>query len=135
MENVEDRVRRMTTRELLKFLVRDVSVLVDRQMELARQEAKENLQATIFSLALLIGGGLLLVLALISLLVGVILALGLLVPGWLAGVILFVFFAVVGGLLALFGRKTLVTRPLQRTRDTLKEDLEWAKARVTSNGR
>lgn len=135
MQQVEERVKRMSTRELLGFLIHDAQVLFDRQMELARQEAKENIRAMIFSIALLVGGGLFLAMAMISLLVAAILALGLLIPGWLAGIVIFLFFAVVGGVLALFGRRALVTRPLQRTRETLKEDIEWAKARVTSNGK
>jgi hypothetical protein len=129
----EEVVKRMSARELFQLLLHDISALFDRQLELAKQEALENLKAMIFSAGLLIGGLVVLSMGVIALLVAAILALSLLMPGWLAGILVFVFLSIVGGILALLGRGKLVTNPLEKTRETIKEDIEWARTQVTSN--
>jgi D-xylose transport system permease protein len=55
--------------------------------------------------------------------------------GWVAALVVTLVFAIVGGLLANKGKDQVKVQPLARTRETLKEDAEWAKHRLTPNGK
>lgn len=121
---------RMSTTDLIRRLVNNISGLVDREIEIAKQEAREDISKTLTSAILLISGGALIVLGLVSIVVAIILALALAMPGWLAALIVAAFFLVIGAVLALIGKNKLVTRPLKRTRESLREDIEWARSQV-----
>ena len=85
--------------------------------------------------AILIGGAILLFIALIGFVVAIILALSLIMPGWLAAVIVGIVFAIIGAGLALCGKGRIPTQPMQQTRETLQEDPEWRKHPMTSRPR
>ena len=125
--------RRLSSLQLVGRLINDVSELVNKQMELARVEARENIFGTLTGAKYLAIGAFLLLTAWISLVVAGILALALVMPGWLAAIIVAALFAVVGGILAWIGKNDVATKPLARTRETLKENMEWARHRSSSS--
>ena len=116
-----------TTRELMREMASKTSLLVQKEVELARTELKHDFaaeRATLKSFAVAAVAG---ITTLNLLLVAAVLALTPYLAGWLAalavaGVTLLV--AVVAGGI---GWQHHVRQPLDRTRKTLKEDVRWVK--------
>lgn len=125
-------VRSMNTGELVRRLVSNLSTLVDRQADLVREEARRDAtQAAVGAAAL--GAGLLLIYTAVVALIGALVIW--LAPNWSPAVIALVVagvFAVLGIIAALVGRSRLRVRPLERTRETVRENLEWARSQMTS---
>jgi hypothetical protein len=135
--------------QLLRRVINGLNGLIDRQVQLVKQEIKEDIFAALMaSKTLGIGIGIAVVGALILLNVSVmILVLGLnwignwLWPGpgnflgWivafiLLGVIFFLAYRVV-----MRGIREIQISPLDSTRRTLSEDISWAKQLLTPNGK
>jgi uncharacterized membrane protein YqjE len=132
----QDDVRRAGTLTLVGQLINNLSRLLDREVELARVEALETVKQTVRSAAVLVIGAALGLLSLIALLVAGILALALVMPGWLAGLIVFAALGILAALLLWIGKRqfqSLTQQPLARTRETLKEDVAWAKHHLRSS--
>lgn len=132
-ESAMEDLSRASTVDLFRRLLDNVSSLIERQVEMAKAEAKEDLIAGLKAGGILIGGAVILFLSLISLIVACILALALVIPGWLSGIIFGVAFGIIGAGLALWGRRRLEIKPMQHTRESLQEDMEWAKSLLTSS--
>jgi uncharacterized membrane protein YqjE len=125
------------TTELIGELINGVSDLVDKQIEMAKQEAREDVhQVAGAAKSLGIGAGVLLV-SLMCVLIGLFLAIDTLLPrwGWAVALVVGIALGILGALLAMRGVKAVKVSPLASTRETLKEDVEWAKLQVTPNGR
>jgi uncharacterized membrane protein YqjE len=141
--------KEQTTTQLFRRIVNGVNGLVDRHVQLVKQELKEELLTVVrASKTLIIGAAIGIVGALILLQVVVmILVLGLneiggwLWPGpgqflgWLVIVILLgaVFFVTYK--LVMRGINQVKLSPIERTRKTVQEDIEWAQQLLTRNGR
>jgi hypothetical protein len=124
--------------QLLTGLVSDVKALLGHELALATYEIREELRKTkaaMFSLGIGIGlaalGGLLLIFMLVHLLYA------------LAGLPLWACYGIVGGLLAisgavllLIGKNTIARIHVipPHTVETMKENVQWIKARATSDG-
>lgn len=137
MATANGNFRREPTSELVRRVVNDLQELIDKQVELAKQELREQLhEATSAGKQLGIGAGLLAV-AGICFFFFLFLGIDTLWPrwGWLAALLLTIVFGAVGGLLVARGRHKVALRPLARTRATLKEDAEWAKHRLVPSER
>jgi len=135
--------------QLFRRIVNGLNDLVDRQIELAKQEAKEDvLDALRASKTLAIGVGIALagVLILLDMLtMTIVLSLNVLgarfIPivgpwlGWLVVLVLLValFLAALGVIKR--GLRDIRVSPIDRTRQTLKEDAEWAQRLLTRNGK
>lgn len=139
MEHVEHRVateqrnpalQQRPTTDLLGEVINKATLLLDKEVELARAELKKDLQA---ALAMVKGFAVAAVAALITLNLLFVAAVFALLPytaGWvaalgLAGVTLLV--AIVASAIAWRQR---IGRPLALTRKTLREDLQWAKEQL-----
>ena len=125
------------TGELVRRLIDDVQALIDKQVQLVKQELHEELRQVLGAAKSLgIGAGLLLM-ALICFFNLLFLAIDTFLPrwGWLAALVYTLVFAIVGMSLAMRGKDQVKVEPLARTRATLKEDAEWAKHRLTPNGK
>jgi uncharacterized membrane protein YqjE len=121
----------MGTGELVKQIGARAELLLHKQIELAKVELKHDLKAE----AMAAGGlGVSAVLAVMSatlLLVAAAMGLAVVLPAWgatliVAGATLLVTIAV-----AAVSWKKRVSKPLARTRQTLREDLRWAKERLS----
>lgn len=126
-----------TIADLLRRLINGISGIIDRQIQLAQQEIRENLVQVAKASGLLAGGLAVLLLAVIFLFVTLIFAIDTLFPGfgWVAGLVLTVILAIIGTILTLIGKERVKVSPIARTRETLKEDLEWVRHPLTPNGK
>src|SRR5207249_3570952 len=120
----------LSTRQLLTRLLETISLLVKKEVELARAELKADLRAELDMVKLLVAAGVVAVFGVTMLLVSAVFALTIWMPGWLAALGVAVLLLAIGGLLALVGWKRRVGAPLAVTRKTVKEDMQWAKERL-----
>ncbi|MDP8923327.1 MAG: phage holin family protein [Chloroflexota bacterium] len=138
---------RQSIRQLLRRIINGFNGVVDRQVQLVKQEIKENVvEALQAGKSLAIGAGIAIVGALILLDVIVMaIVLGLnwisdrfLGGPWLGWVFILVILAVtfyVAFRFVMRGLREIKITPLDRTRTTLKEDVRWARQLLTRNGR
>ena len=130
-----------TIGQLLRRVVNGVNGLVDRQIQMAKQEAKEDvLQVLGAAKTLAIGAGIAALGALILLNVvtlAIVLSLNMIWPwlGWLVIVLIIagVFFAAYTFVRR--GIREVRVTPVQRTRRTLREDIKWARHLLTRSAR
>ncbi len=138
---------RQSIGQLLRRIINGFNGVVDRQVQLVKQEIKENLlEGLQAGKTLAIGAGIAIVGALILLNV-VVMALvnGLnwvsdrwLYGPWLGWVVIL---AILGAMfyvafrIVMRGLREIRISPLDRTRTTLKEDVRWARQLLTRNGR
>jgi uncharacterized membrane protein YqjE len=133
--NGQTELRDRPVGELLKQLSDQTSVLVRKELDLAKAELGEKgrragVGAGMFGSASLFG-----ILALGALTACAILALDTAMVAWLAALIVGVAYAAVAGVLALTGRRALqqATPPVpERAVDSVKEDAEWLKTKAKS---
>ena len=138
---------RQSIGQLLRRIINGFNGVVDRQVQLVKQEIKENvLEGLQAGKTLAIGAGIAVVGALILLNVVVMaLVLGLnwisnrwLFGPWLGWVVILL---VLGAMfymafrIVMRGIREIRISPLDRTRTTLKEDVRWARQLLTRNGR
>jgi len=125
-----DDPRALSTVALVGRIVEMSTVLVRKEVELARAELTEDLHAALGMIKLLGVAALLALLALNGLLMAAVFALAQWMPAWAAalgmGGLFLLAAAVVGGMA--WSRRVLA--PLDLTRKTVKEDLQWAKERL-----
>ena len=131
-------LRTAPTAALVRRLISSVQGLIDKQVELVKEEIREDIGQVAGAAKLLGIGVALLLLALICffdflfLLIGAIFGA---VWGWVAALVCTLAFGILGVVLAIKGKGQVKVQPLARTRETLKEDAEWAKHRLTPNGK
>jgi uncharacterized membrane protein YqjE len=129
---------RQTIADLVRRIINGVQDIIDRQIELAKQELKENVTQVAKASGLLIAGGVLLFLTAIFLLITIIMVFDAIFPrfgGWISSLVITLILGIVGAVLALRGKSRVMISPVARTRETLKEDLAWAKRPLIRNGR
>jgi len=127
-----------STAELVKDLLRDVSELVHQEIELARVEMTEKGKKAGLSLGLFGGSAAFGLVTLGGSMATIIILLDRVMPLWLAALITTVVYGVVAAVLALRARDELkqAGAPIPgQTRDSIKEDIQWAKTRAQSKDR
>jgi len=119
--------------ELVQNIVADVQGLIRSEIRLAKTELKEDASATGRASSLLAGGLVFGFYAIGFLLLTVVYALATAMPNWLAALIVGVVVAIVAVVLAMLGyqRVKQVNFKPEQTVDTVKEDVEWVKQRVS----
>ncbi len=127
---IDPETQSLSTRQLLARLVETVSLLVAKEVELARAEIKADLKAELSMVTLLVAAGVVAVFSVNMLLVSAVFALTVWMPGWLAALAVAALLLAIGGVLALVGWQQRVSAPLAVTRQTVKEDVQWAKERL-----
>ena len=118
--------------ELVTEVTRDLTTLVRQELELARAEMKEEVAKAGKGAGLLGGAGFAGYLVLLFLSLALMFGLDAWMPtGW-AALIVAVLWAIVTAVLYARGRRSLreVNPKPERTIDTVKEDVEWAKTRT-----
>jgi uncharacterized membrane protein YqjE len=124
--------------ELIKDLSRDVSKLVHQEFELARVEMTEKGKRAGVGLGMVGGAAAFALVTLGGSMATIIIVLDLVMPLWLAALLTTAAYGVVAAVLALRGREQLkeTGAPIpERTRDSIKEDIQWAKTHAQSRGR
>jgi Putative Actinobacterial Holin-X, holin superfamily III len=131
-------LRQLPMGELVKQLAEEVSTLTRQEIELARVEMTTKAKRAGIGLGELGTGGIAALYALGALTACVIAALALAMPVWAAALIVAAVYAVAAAVLILIGRRQLEEAgpPVpERTKQTIKEDVEWARTRKPSSGR
>lgn len=125
----------LTIPDLARRLADTTSELVHKQIELAKQEAREDLRQNVRAAIILGVGAVLLLFAVICLLVALIAVTAALsgdrLPLWGSALIWVLIFAASGAGALFVGKRRLELRPLGRTRAEVKENVEWVKQRLT----
>jgi uncharacterized membrane protein YqjE len=130
MSDHQDTLRDQSVGELVASLSRDLSTLVRQEVELAKVEMSEKGKKAGLGAGMFGGAGVAALLALISLSVMAMLVLNAWMKDWLAALIVTLFWGAAAGLLAMRGRQELqqLGSPVpEQTKETIKEDIEWAK--------
>jgi uncharacterized membrane protein YqjE len=123
----------MSLGELFSEMTSDVSTLFRKEIELAKVEAKDELSKAGKGAGMFGGAGLAAWLTLLFLSLALMFALANgMDEGW-AALIVAVIWAVVAAVLAVLGRSKLrqATPPMQETKETLKEDAQWARRQTS----
>ncbi len=119
--------------ELVATATRDLSLLVHKEVELAKAEIKQDVAAAGKGAGMFGGAGLFGVFGFAALTAAIAAALDLAMATWLAALIVAVVYFAIAGIAALMGKKKVdQATPLapQQAIDTTKADVEVAKARV-----
>lgn len=131
MSAVEPRQPERTLPELLSDMTQDVSNLVRKELELAREEVKAEVQHAGDAAKFLGAAGFLAYLAVLMLVFAAAWALDAILPTGLAFLIVGIVLGIVAAVLGLRGRdrlKTIEPKP-EQTIETLKEDAQWLSER------
>lgn len=122
----------LSNRELVKGVLDSATLLVKKEIELARIELRRDLHAEI-AMAKRVGfAGLCALWTVALMLVSCALALGAVMPEWAAALLVAAAVLLVGTVTGWLGWSRRVRSPLEATRRSLKEDALWAKERLTS---
>jgi len=134
----QDELKERPLGELLRMLSQETTQLVRQELELAKAEVREKGKQAGIGAGFLGGAGVAGLLALGSLTACLILALNHVMPDWLAALILTVVWGIVAAVLGLRGRDKVseAAPPVpEQTVETVKEDVQWAKTRMSSGDR
>jgi uncharacterized membrane protein YqjE len=127
-----DPLRGLGTRDLVTEVARKASELARKEIELAKAEAKADLRSGIKMASGLGVAGVCALVTLQLLLVALVLALmeGEVMPGWAAALLVAAVVLAIGTVAGLWGWAKRVRKPLDTTRRSVKENVEWAKERI-----
>ncbi len=133
-ESGESRTSELSMRELIAEIVRTGSQLARKEVDLAKAELRSDIRSEVsmaVGLAItaacgIVALGLLLVAAVLGLAEGGVL------PGWLGALLAAGLMIVLGAVIGLVSWKKRVRQPLDETRDTVKETMQWARSRIKS---
>jgi uncharacterized membrane protein YqjE len=131
----DNELRDRSTGELLKQLSDETATLVKQEVELAKAELQEKGKQAGVGAGMFGGAGLFGIGAFAALTACLIAALELAVALWLAALIVAVVYAVVAGVLAMRGKQKVkdAAPPVpEQAKESVKEDVEWAKTRARS---
>jgi uncharacterized membrane protein YqjE len=134
----DQELRDRSTAELLKQLSNDTTTLVRQEIELAKAEVAQKGKKAGLGAGLFGGAGVVGLLALGALTACLILALDTGMKAWLAALIIAAVYGAIAGVLALTGKGKVqeATPPVpEQTKDSVKEDVQWAKTRMRSGRR
>jgi uncharacterized membrane protein YqjE len=121
--------------DLTKELLRDVSELVRREVDLAKVELAEKVKKLGTGIGLAVVGAVLLLVALGALTATAIVALATTLATWLAALIVTIVVGVIGAIVLMMGMRVLRrgTPPVpEQTVESVKEDIAWVKTRAKS---
>jgi len=128
---VRERVENASVSELVKSVATDLSTLVRQELELAKVEAKRDLKEAGAGAGMFVGAAVAALLMLMFLSLALTWGLdNFMGVGW-AALIVGLLWAAAAGVLAVMGRNRIkkAAPPLEKTVETVKEDVEWAKTR------
>jgi uncharacterized membrane protein YqjE len=131
----ENPVRDHSTGELLKELSDQSTTLIKQEVELAKAELQEKGKQAGMGAGMFGGAGLFGIGAFAALTTAVIAVLSTAMETWIAALIVAVVYGAVAGVLAMTGKKKVqeAAPPVpEQARDSVKEDVEWAKTQARS---
>lgn len=116
--------------QIFSDVTEDISTLVRQEMELAKTEIKQEVAQAGKGAGLLAGAGVAGHFVLLFLSLTLMFALDKVMPLWAAALIVTVIWGIAAAVLAMVGKKAIqkANPQLPETQQTLKEDVQWAKA-------
>ena len=133
--STDNELRDRPTGELLRELSDHTTTLVKQELDLAKAELQEKGKQAGIGAGLFGGAGMFGVGAFAALTAGAIAALSQAMDTWLAALIVAVVYAAVAGVMAMTGKKKVkeAAPPIpEQAKDSVKEDMEWAKTQARS---
>ncbi len=119
--------------EIVRSVVDGITQLFRQEVALAKIEVTEAISQRAFGIGAFVLGGVFVVLVVVYLAAAGVAALDLVMPAWASRLLVAVVCLALGGIAFLIGRRSLRSAGgVERTRETVKEDLEWAKQRIAS---
>ena len=131
----ENPLRDRPTGELLKELSDQSTTLIKQEVELAKAELQEKGKQAGMGAGMFGGAGLFGVAAFAALTTALIAVLATAMDTWIAALIVAVVYAAVAGVMAMTGKKKVqeaVPPVPEQAKESVKEDLEWAKTQARS---
>lgn len=130
VRDAEAVARASSTGDLVKEVASDLSRLMRQELELAKAEVRDEAQQAGRGVGMLVAAGMAAFVTILFVSTALMWLLGTWMPlGW-AALIVAVIWAIVGAVLYTTGRSRLrAVRPPEKTMQTLKEDVEWARTR------
>lgn len=124
--------RRPSLAELVRAIATDLSLLVRQQIELAKQEVGETAKARAQGVGAFAAAGVLSLFVVGFVGMTIAAALAIVLPEWLANLIVAGLFLLIAVVAVMLGRTWMKTPRAtgERTKETLKEDVEWAKQQI-----
>jgi uncharacterized membrane protein YqjE len=133
--STDNELRDRPTGELLRELSNQTTTLVKQELELAKAELQEKGKQAGIGAGMFGGAGVFGVGAFAALTAGMIAALSEAMDTWLAALIVAVVYAAAAGVMAMTGKKKVkeAAPPIpEQAKDSVKEDMEWAKTQARS---
>jgi uncharacterized membrane protein YqjE len=128
-------LRGAPTGELVKDLSEQTSILIRKELDLAKAELTEKGKAAGVGAAMFGGAGVVGLLALGALTACIVLLLAEAMDAWVAALIVTAVYAVIAGAVALAGRGRVregMPPAPEQTLESVKEDVQWARTRAKS---
>ena len=138
MQHHDEDLKERPLGELVRRLSEQTSTLVRQELDLARAELTQKGKRASRGAGLLAGAAVAALLGLGALTACLILVLDAVMPAWLAALLVALVYAAIAAALAASGRGRLrEAGPIvpERTVETVKEDLQWARTRTPSDAR
>ena len=119
--------------EIVRSVVDGITQLFRQEVALAKLEVTQALSERAFGIGVIALGGVFIVLVVVYLAAAGVAALDLVMPAWASRLLVALVCLALGGIAFLVGRRSLRTASgVERTKASVKEDLEWAKQQIGS---
>jgi uncharacterized membrane protein YqjE len=118
------------TSELLAQLAKESTGLVKKEIELAKAELRFDIKREVATAVEIAIAGALGLVTLNVLIVAAVFGLSAWFPGWVAALIVAGVVLIIALVVGAIGWSRRVKKPLEKTQETLKEDVQWAKERL-----
>ncbi len=119
--------------EIVRSVVDGITQLFRQEVALAKIEVAQALSERAFGIGVIVLGGVFIVLVVVYLAAAGVAALDLVMPAWASRLLVALVCLALGAIAFLVGRKSLRTASgVERTKASVKEDLEWAKQQIGS---
>ena len=124
---------RRSISEIVRSVVDGITQLFRQEVALAKLEVTQALSERALGIGIIGLGGVFIVLVVVYLAAAGVAALDLVMPAWASRLLVAGVCLVLGGIAFLVGRRSLRTASgVERTKASVKEDLEWAKQQIAS---
>jgi hypothetical protein len=124
---------RRSISEIVRSVVDGITQLFRQEVALAKIEVTQALSERAVGIGIIVLGGVFIVLVVVYLAAAGVAALDLVMPAWASRLLVAVVCLALGGIAFLVGRRSLRNAGgVERTKASVKEDLEWAKQQIAS---
>lgn len=124
---------RRSITEVVRSVVDGITQLFRQEVALAKLEVTQALSERAFGIGVIVLAGVFIVLVVVYLAAAGVAALDLVMPAWASRLLVALVCLALGGVAFFVGRRSLRTASgVERTKASVKEDLEWAKQQIAS---